>query len=127
MDNVGLADTGEPQRINWVSFAQPADRYLDNTARLFVGYYRVGEPDGLFYKNRLRWVRVQVGPRADFNGDGLVDESDLAEFESAHAAANWRADFNDDGHVDEQDRTAFASAMASEVRARQRSYRTSWG
>ncbi len=114
VDNVGLADSGALQRINWVSFAQPADRYLDNTARLFVGYYRVGESEGLFYKNRLRWVRVQVGPRADFNGDEIVDQGDLTEFEAAHAAGDWRADFNDDGVVDELDRTAFAAAMASE-------------
>ncbi len=36
VDSVGLADTGVLQRINWVSFAQPADRYLDNTARFFL-------------------------------------------------------------------------------------------
>ncbi len=87
VDNVGLASTGALQRIHWVSFTQPADRYLDNTARFFVGYYRVGEPEGKAYKNRLRWVRVQVGPRADFNGDEIVDDSDLIDFEAAHAAS----------------------------------------
>ncbi len=46
VDNVGLADTGVLQRINWVSFAQPADRYLDNTARFFLSYYRDGEAEG---------------------------------------------------------------------------------
>ena len=66
-------------------------------------------------------MRVQVGPRADFNADEIVDASDLADFEAAHAAADWRADFNDDGVVDELDRTAFAAAMASEIPGSSRS------
>jgi hypothetical protein len=109
---VGPAENGAVQRINWVSFTQPADRYLDNTARFFVGYYRVGEAEAREYKNRLRWVRVQVGPRADFNGDGLRDEADLAEFTVAHAALESRADFNDDGAVDYLDNDAFLLSMA---------------
>ena len=121
VDNVGLADSGVLQRINWVSFAQPADRYLDNTARLFLSYFQGGEAEGKDYKNRIRWVRVQVGPRADFNADEIVDANDLADFETAHAAADWRADFNDDGAVDELDRTAFAAAMADEFPGSSRS------
>jgi hypothetical protein len=112
VNNVGIAESGAVQRINWVSFAQPSDRYLDNTARFFVGYYRVGETEGREYKNRLRWVRVQVGPRADFNGDGLVDDADLAEFTAAHSLAESRTDFNDDGVVDALDQDAFVLSMA---------------
>ena len=112
VDNVGLADNGATQRINWVSFMQPADRYLDNTARFVVGYYRAGDIDGRDYKNRLRWVRLRIGPPADFNGDGTANESDLSEFTAAHAAAEPRADFNDDGTVDAADYDAFIAAMA---------------
>jgi hypothetical protein len=110
--DVGLADNGAVQRINWVSFAQPAERYLDNTARFFLSYYRVGDVDGRDFYNRLRWVRVRVGPLADFNGDGTADDADLAEFTSAHAARESRADFNDDGVVDAVDYDVFVAALA---------------
>jgi hypothetical protein len=112
VDNVGLAESGALQRINWVSYSQPADRYLDNTARFFVGYYRVGDTEGKDFKNRLRFVRVQVGPRADFNSDGMVNDSDFLDFEAARAASDWRADFNDDGGIDILDFDAFSLAMA---------------
>jgi hypothetical protein len=112
VESVGLADSGALQRINWVSFAQPVDRYLDNTARLFVGYYRTDEAQGRDFKNRLRFVRVQVGPKADFNGDGNVDDGDRAEFDAALSAVDARADFNDDGAVNSLDLDAFTSAVA---------------
>lgn len=112
VDNVGPASDGALQRINWVSYAQPADRYLDNTARFFVGYYRVGEADGRDYKNRLRWVRVQVGPKADFNGDGRVDDADATAFSAAYAASDARADFDDDGTLDAADVASFEQSLA---------------
>jgi hypothetical protein len=54
---------------------------------------------------------VQIGPKADFNGDGTVDDGDRAEFDAAHAASDARADFNDDGAVNALDADAFALAM----------------
>lgn len=112
VESVGLADNGALQRINWVSFSQPVDRYLDNTARFFVGYYRTEEAQGRDFSNRLRFVRVQVGPKADFNGDGIVDDGDRVEFDAAHTAADARADFNDDSVVNSLDLDAFTSSMA---------------
>jgi hypothetical protein len=53
VDDVGLAGNGALQRINWVSFTQPADRYLDNLARFFVGYYRVGDAESA---GGFRWL-----------------------------------------------------------------------
>ncbi len=111
VDTVGTATNGSAQRISWVSFAQPADRYLDNSARFFVAFYRESDSGGMLYKNRIRWVRVQVGPCADFNGDEIANDSDLADFTAAHSAGDWRADFNDDGIVDELDLAAFNTAL----------------
>jgi hypothetical protein len=117
VDDVGRSSTGGLQRISWVSFAQPADRYLDNTARFFLGYYRIDDPDGMSYRNRLRWLRVQVGPRADFDGDGEADANDEEAFQAAFDAGESRADFNDDGVVDDQDASDFADALAGEESA----------
>jgi hypothetical protein len=111
---VGPATTGAAQRISWVSFAQPADRYLDNVARFYFGFYRVGDADGLKYKNRVRWVRVQIGPRADFNADGIADEADRTDFLAAHAGGEAVADFNDDGNVDAADLAEFEAALGGE-------------
>jgi len=116
VDSVGTAPDGSLQRINWVSFVQPADRYLDNSARFFVGYYKTGDgTDGLNYRNNIRWIRLQVGPRADFNGDQQVDGNDLDDFASAFAQDDWRADFNDDGVVDAVDDAAFRAAWNEET------------
>jgi len=112
VETIGPTSDGTLQRISWVSYVQPADRYLDNAARFFVGFYRTADVDGMKYKNRVCWVRVQVGPRADFNGDGQATESDAADFSASHSAGEWRADFNDDGTVDDRDAAAFDAALA---------------
>jgi hypothetical protein len=115
VDTVGEAPEGSRQRINWVSFVQPADRYLDNTARFFVGHYKESDgKEGRNYMNSLRWVRVQVGPRADFDGDQRVDDADRAAFETALEPGDGQADFNDAGAVDESDKVAFLAAWGEE-------------
>jgi hypothetical protein len=115
VDSVGSAPGGSLQRINWVSFAQPADRYLDNTGRFFVGYYKTRDGgDGLNFKNNIRWVRLQVGPKADFNADQRVDESDRTAFETAFYNGDWRTDFNDNGTVEAEDLAAFIAAWEEE-------------
>jgi hypothetical protein len=115
VDSIGITPEGSAQRINWVSFAQPADRYLDNAARFFVSYYDTSQSEGMNYKNNIRWVRLQVGPRADFNGDERVDDSDRQAFEAAFGEGDWRADFNDDGVVDGADSSAFLAAWNEEL------------
>lgn len=115
VDNVGKAPDGSVQRINWVSFAQPADRYLDNMGRFFVGYYRAKDGiEGSNFKNNIRWVRLQIGPKADFNADQRVDDSDRTDFEAAFDQGESRTDFNDDGVVDAMDLIAFNVAWEEE-------------
>ncbi|QVL50613.1 MAG: hypothetical protein KFB96_09450 [Thiocapsa sp.] len=108
VDSVGSAPDGSVQRINWVSYVQPADRYLDNSGRFFFSYYETSDGwDGARFKNNIRWVRLQVGPKADFNADQRVDESDRTAFETAFYSGDSRADFNDDGVVDGEDLASF--------------------
>lgn len=113
--SVGRAPNGASQRIAWVSFAQPADRYLDNAARFFLGYYQSRQGlTGQLYRNNIRWVRLQVGPRADFDGDGRAGDRDADAFMAAYASGAARADFDDDGSVDDRDLAAFESALAAD-------------
>jgi len=67
VDTIGRTPSGSVQRIDWVSFVQPADGYPDNAARFFVGYFNTA--DGSFgrrFKNRIRWVRLEIGgPNSD--------------------------------------------------------------
>jgi len=39
---------------------------------------KITPQSGKFYKNNLRWVRLQVGPRADFNGDQITNDIAMA-------------------------------------------------
>lgn len=114
VDSVGKAPDGSVQRINWVSFVQPADRYLDNTARFFFSYYNPTDALGKIFMNNIRWIRVQVGPRTDFNGDQRVDMEDWIEFDSAFQQDDWRADFVDNGVVDDIDYYVFFEAWNEE-------------
>lgn len=110
-----LADkpTSPGDRISWVVFVQPSDRYLDNAARFIYGHYR-GSEYAMWYENSVRLVRVQVGPRADFNADTVADARDVIAFLTAWAAGDWTADFNDNGTVDTSDVLAFLNAFADE-------------
>ncbi len=115
VDSVGSAPDGSVQRINWVSYAQPADRYLDNSGRFFVSYYNTSDgADGRNFKNNIRWVRLQVGPKADFNADQRVDDSDRTAFQTAFDSGDSLADFNDNGVVDGDDLAAFNAAWEEE-------------
>ena len=60
-------------------------------------------------------MRVRVGPRADFNGDQLVDDRDRDDFSVAFSEGDWRADFNDDGVIDARDNDAFLAAWNEEA------------
>ncbi len=51
--------------------------------------------------------------RADSNGDGELDELDIAEFGELWSWADTRADFNADGVVDPDDYAAFVDAFDS--------------
>ncbi|EGV18536.1 fibronectin type III domain-containing protein [Thiocapsa marina] len=118
VDSVGSAPDGSLQRINWVSYAQPADRYLDNSGRFFFSYYKTSDGgDGRNFKNNVRWVRLQVGPKADFSADQRVDESDKTAFETAFYSGDSLADFNDNGVVDGDDLAAFNAAWEEEREA----------
>jgi hypothetical protein len=110
-----VAPSGLTHRICWVSFIQPAERYLDNAARFVIGYYDSQDSAwGKNYKNNLLWARLQVGPRSDFNADTLVNTTDVIAFLSAWAGGAWQADFNDDGVVNTADVLAFLNAFAEE-------------
>jgi hypothetical protein len=65
-NSLGTASDGSEQRIDWVSFAQPADDYRDNMSRFFVGYHRASDGSlGRRFKNNIRWVRVDIGGTAN--------------------------------------------------------------
>lgn len=51
--------------------------------------------------------------RADSNGDGALDELDIAEFGELWSWADSKADFNADGVVDPDDYAAFVDAFDS--------------
>jgi hypothetical protein len=73
VDTVERASDGTLQRINWVSFVQPADGYPDNVARFFIGYYKTDTKTLVqqrHFKNNIRWVRVDI---AESNRDPSVD------------------------------------------------------
>jgi hypothetical protein len=101
--------------ISTVTWIQPR-RYLDNTARVAVLHYRKG---GNYnsrknYRNAVSYVKVQIGPRSDFDGDGTVDTRDVLAFLAAWASGSWTADFDDSGQVDSRDFIEFLNAFASE-------------
>lgn len=107
--------TGLDQRYCWVSFIQPAERYIDNAARFIVGYYDSKDvPRGKNYKNNLRWLRLQVGPRSDFNADRVVDSRDFLAFLNEWTLESFMADFNDDGEISTTDVLAFLNAFVEE-------------
>jgi hypothetical protein len=60
VDNVRNAHGGS-NRINFVSFVQPADNYADNAARFFYGYYKQTDGNlGSAFENNIRWVKLSI-------------------------------------------------------------------
>jgi hypothetical protein len=51
---------------------------------------------------------------ADFNGDGVVDTSDVIEFQAAWAARDPPADANADGRIDSRDWVTFLNVWATD-------------
>lgn len=106
----------DPSRhYGWVSFMQPAERYLDNQARFLVGYFDPNAGNrAKNYRLAIDFVKLQVGPRADFDRNAVVDTRDVLAFLNAYANGDWTADFTDDGVLDIRDITGLLNAFASE-------------
>lgn len=99
-----LANTSSPSegRANWLDHAGNAMTILDFT-------------DGTRAVVRFRVKPAAFACPADFNGDGLVDDSDFVIFTGAYndlvvPPADGVCDLNDDGLVDDADFTFFVTA-----------------
>lgn len=65
--------------------------------------------------DRQTWLTnfdVNCGGNANFNGDSVVDESDLSDFLAAHAVSDRSADMNGNRKVDAVDAIIFMDAYA---------------
>ncbi len=102
--------------VCWITAVQPSDRYLDNKARFYVGYYREGNNAIRHkrYNNSIRFYTLQIGPESDFNNDQVVDTNDVIDYLNAWTLQEWQADFNDDGVVNTVDILNFLGAFANE-------------
>ncbi|MDY6811630.1 MAG: GC-type dockerin domain-anchored protein, partial [Actinomycetota bacterium] len=105
-----VVDTvADSEVISWVSYAQPAHDYADNTARFFYAYYRSSDGnDGRRFRNNIRWTKLDLDQinfcPADLNGDSVVDVDDMfAILMSWGECDECPADLNHDGVVDIQD------------------------
>jgi hypothetical protein len=109
-----ILDAGE-DIISTVVWVQP-QRYIDNAARLVVLHCQPGanQTTKRNYRNAVDHLKVQIGPRSDFNGDGASDIRDVTAYLNAWAAGDWQADFNDDGTLDTRDVLEFINVFASE-------------
>ena len=102
-----LLDEIPGDSIPWISFAQPADGYPDNTVRLFYSHYKQSDGwPGKRWKNNIRWIKFDVVQElfADLNGDGKVNIDDLFQVLGAWGACDdCPEDINDDGIVNIDD------------------------
>lgn len=114
IDAMPRGPQGQTRTVSWVSWFQPAERYADNTARFLIGYYRDDDSLGKNYRNRLRYVRVDIGPRSDRNADGQVDTTDFLAYLNAFAGGSPEGDFDDDGKTDTLDLLDYLNTWAAE-------------
>ena len=79
-----VLDAMDPtDHVSWVSFAQPADGYINESARFYYAYFNDADGAGAkTWRNRVNWVRVTATPPedtcpCDLTDDDVVDVIDL--------------------------------------------------
>ena len=117
-----LSDVPDPMEIARVELAGDTDPLVSILTSRLSGSLE-GEDPAISSLDRDILVFVPERPqwRADANGDGELNEADIAEFSELWSWADPLADFNADGIVDPDDYAAFVDSFnASEAKPLER-------
>ena len=115
-------DVSDPVESSRAGFAGETDPLVSILKSRLSGFLR-GDDAAISESNRDILVFVPERPqwRADANGDGELNEADIAEFSELWSWADPLADFNADGIVDPDDYAAFVDSFnASEAKPLER-------